>query len=84
MLLRCEPEELEFVGIPPQTQTLQLSNAVGGSGGSVAYKVRTTAPQQFSVAPVIGLLKPGERIDVRGTREAVGLISHASVVHMVV
>ena len=81
MLLRCEPEELDFTGVPPQTQTLQLSNAVGGSRETVvAYKVRTTAPQRFSVTPVIGLLKPGERIDVRGTREAVALISRASVV----
>lgn len=69
MLLRCEPELLDFSDLRG-SQTLRLSSS--GEGGCVAYKVRTTAPQQFAVAPVIGLLKPGEHVDVRGECAANG------------
>ncbi len=69
MLLRCEPALLEFSADSRagSSQTLRLSSSAGArAGGCVAYKVRTTAPQQFAVAPVIGLIKPGECVDVRG------------------
>lgn len=67
MLLCCETERLDFAeGEPTQTLRLQ-SDARSTAGAVVAYKVRTTAPQRFAVVPVIGLIKPGEHIDVRGT-----------------
>ena len=61
-LLRCGPEELAF-SATPQAKPITLCNT---SSSAVAFKVKTTAPLRFAVAPVSGLIQPGQSIDVRG------------------
>jgi hypothetical protein len=61
-LLRCGPEELAF-SATPQAKPITLRNT---SSSAVAFKVKTTAPLRFAVAPVSGLIQPGQSIDVRG------------------
>ena len=68
MLLRCEPAELAFKPLPsgaapPQGFTLRNTDAVS----AVAFKVRTTEPRRFGVAPVCGLIAPGQEVTVRVT-----------------
>jgi len=63
--LRVHPKELNF---PPPlnrviTNTLKLQNT--SSEYSVAYKVKTTAPQRYCVRPNTGVLQPKEVIEVQ-------------------
>ena len=63
MLLRCEPEALDFGEAGEAVLRLYNTSA---AAACVAYKVRTTAPQRFAVSPVIGLLGPSGCVNVRG------------------
>jgi len=63
--LRVHPKELNF---PPPlnrviTNILKLQNT--STEYSVAYKVKTTAPQRYCVRPNTGVLQPKETIEVQ-------------------
>eukprot|EP01112_Ceratiomyxa_fruticulosa_P023059 TRINITY_DN8665_c0_g1_i1.p1 TRINITY_DN8665_c0_g1~~TRINITY_DN8665_c0_g1_i1.p1 ORF type:complete len:410 (-),score=105.90 TRINITY_DN8665_c0_g1_i1:168-1262(-) len=63
-LLRVTPKELVFA--PPfnrvVTNTLRLGNM--SSDASVAYKVKTTAPQRYCVRPNTGVILPLETAEI--------------------
>ncbi|CAK0852545.1 unnamed protein product, partial [Prorocentrum cordatum] len=64
-LLRLDPEDrLSFRRAPDSrehSRTLRLTNR---SGGHVAYKVKTTAPEAYAVQKHLGKIGPGESCDV--------------------
>lgn len=65
--LRLEPDSRLF--FPPAaegqvTKPLKITNT---SSGSVAWKVRTNAPNAFLVAPRAGVLAPGSSVDAEVT-----------------
>ena len=68
MMLRCAPESLVFAPLPSGAappQSVSLRNADLNS--AVAFKVKTTEPRRFGVAPVCGLIGPGQEVMVRVT-----------------
>eukprot|EP01088_Endostelium_zonatum_P008634 TRINITY_DN21793_c0_g1_i1.p1 TRINITY_DN21793_c0_g1~~TRINITY_DN21793_c0_g1_i1.p1 ORF type:complete len:226 (+),score=51.75 TRINITY_DN21793_c0_g1_i1:28-705(+) len=47
------------------TNKLKISNLnTEASGTSIAFKIKTTKPNRYSVKPHVGLLRPGQSIDV--------------------
>lgn len=59
---------------PEPTCSMRISNV---HGGSVNFKLKTTAPQLFTVQPRLGTLKAGESLDVQ-----VAMVQHGGAGHL--
>jgi hypothetical protein len=63
-ILRITPTEIHFKHSLNRliTESIKLINP---SNELIAYKVKTTAPKRYCVRPNIGLIKPGEQVEVQ-------------------
>ncbi len=66
MSLRIEPNELIFPAVIGQTATATL-RLVNSSNDMVAFKVKTTAPNNYFVKPKAGVVRGGQSVEVTVT-----------------
>lgn len=64
MSVDLNPEELGFRR-PFSHEVTQVLRIINNNSGSVAFKVKTTAPKQYCVRPNSGLVKAGSAVDVQ-------------------
>jgi len=65
-LLSLEPDStLYFCKSQSTTSPFRMLKLSNSSNGSVAFKVKTTAPKAYLVRPSSGVLKPGENQEVQ-------------------